>query len=106
MPAQANILAARVLSSTGGETELASTRAAWRDLPAHLKERMRNAVLRHALSKRAGRLAQAAAMTVISISRLSMANALCTVVRAGTAPPSSHFSQIPFIASKSAMALR
>lgn len=50
VPALANILAARVLSSTGGETELVSTRAAWRDLPAHLKERMRNAVLGHALS--------------------------------------------------------
>ncbi len=50
VPALANILAARVLSSSGGETELVSTRAAWRNLPAHLKERMRNAVLTHALA--------------------------------------------------------
>ena len=50
VPALANILAARVLSSTGGETEFVSTRAAWRDLPAHLQERMRNAVLKHALA--------------------------------------------------------
>jgi alpha-ketoglutarate-dependent 2,4-dichlorophenoxyacetate dioxygenase len=47
VPALANILAARVLSSTGGETEFASTRAAWRSLPERLKERMRDAVLVH-----------------------------------------------------------
>ena len=46
-PALANILAARVLSSTGGETEFASTRAAWHDLPDALKARARHAVLRH-----------------------------------------------------------
>lgn len=50
VPALANILAARVLSSTGGETEFASTRAAWRDLPPRLKARMRDAVLSHQLS--------------------------------------------------------
>ncbi|MBV8653156.1 MAG: TauD/TfdA family dioxygenase, partial [Alphaproteobacteria bacterium] len=47
VPALANILAARVLSSTGGETEFASTRAAWRDLPPRLKDKMRHAVLGH-----------------------------------------------------------
>jgi len=47
VPALANILAARVPSSRGGETELVSTRAAWRDLPESLKARARNAVLRH-----------------------------------------------------------
>jgi alpha-ketoglutarate-dependent 2,4-dichlorophenoxyacetate dioxygenase len=47
VPALANILAARVLSSTGGETEFASTRAAWRDLPLRLKDKMRDAVLGH-----------------------------------------------------------
>ena len=50
VPALANILAARVLSSAGGETEFASTRAAWRDLPPPLKERMRHAVLSHQLA--------------------------------------------------------
>jgi alpha-ketoglutarate-dependent 2,4-dichlorophenoxyacetate dioxygenase len=50
VPALANILAARVLSSSGGETEFVSTRAAWRDLPVHLKARLRNAVFTHALS--------------------------------------------------------
>jgi alpha-ketoglutarate-dependent 2,4-dichlorophenoxyacetate dioxygenase len=43
----ANLLAARVLSSRGGETEFASTRAAWRALPEPLKATARTAVLRH-----------------------------------------------------------
>jgi alpha-ketoglutarate-dependent 2,4-dichlorophenoxyacetate dioxygenase len=47
VPALANILAARVLSSRGGETEFVSTRAAWQDLPESLKARARKAVLRH-----------------------------------------------------------
>ena len=47
VPALANILAARVLSSQGGETEFASTRAAWQDLPDDLKTRASHAVLRH-----------------------------------------------------------
>ncbi|HXP78253.1 MAG TPA: TauD/TfdA family dioxygenase [Stellaceae bacterium] len=47
VPALANILAARVLSSTGGETEFASTRAAWRRMPESLKARLREAVLVH-----------------------------------------------------------
>jgi alpha-ketoglutarate-dependent 2,4-dichlorophenoxyacetate dioxygenase len=47
VPALANILAARVLSSSGGETEFASTRAAWRALPGPLKEKIRDAVLVH-----------------------------------------------------------
>ena len=47
VPALANILAARVLSSEGGETEFASTRTAWQDLPESLKARVRKAVLHH-----------------------------------------------------------
>jgi alpha-ketoglutarate-dependent 2,4-dichlorophenoxyacetate dioxygenase len=47
VPALANILAARVVSSSGGETEFASTRAAWADMPEALKARTRNAVVRH-----------------------------------------------------------
>ncbi|MSP83024.1 MAG: TauD/TfdA family dioxygenase [Alphaproteobacteria bacterium] len=46
-PALINVLAARVLPSSGGETEYASTRAAWADMPAGLKDRARGAVLRH-----------------------------------------------------------
>src|SRR5579871_5989134 len=36
-PALANILAARVVSSRGGETEFASTCTAWQDMPESLK---------------------------------------------------------------------
>ena len=50
VPALANILAARVLSSVGGETELVSTRAAWHDMPAALKDRIRDGVIRHRLA--------------------------------------------------------
>jgi len=46
-PALANILAAREISSRGGETEFVSTRAAWQDLPETLKIRLSTAVLRH-----------------------------------------------------------
>jgi alpha-ketoglutarate-dependent 2,4-dichlorophenoxyacetate dioxygenase len=46
-PALANILAARVVSSRGGETEFASTRAAWQDMPESLKAKTRNAVFHH-----------------------------------------------------------
>jgi alpha-ketoglutarate-dependent 2,4-dichlorophenoxyacetate dioxygenase len=50
VPALANILAARVLSSRGGETELASTRVGWRELPEGLRAKARTAVFRHRLS--------------------------------------------------------
>jgi alpha-ketoglutarate-dependent 2,4-dichlorophenoxyacetate dioxygenase len=50
VPALANILAARVLSDTGGETEFVSTRAAWRDLPAALRDRIGGRVIRHRLA--------------------------------------------------------
>ena len=46
-PALANILAARKLPTSGGETEFVSTRAAWRDLPDVTRTRVRNVVLRH-----------------------------------------------------------
>ncbi len=51
VPALANLLAARVLSSRGGETELVSTRAAWRDLPDGLRERISGRVVRHRLAQ-------------------------------------------------------
>lgn len=47
VPALANILAARIVTSSGGETEFVSTRAAWKDLPEALKVRARDAVVRH-----------------------------------------------------------
>ena len=50
VPAFAAVLTVQVAPSTGGETEFASTRAAFADLPADLKHRARNAVLRHRYS--------------------------------------------------------
>lgn len=47
VPALANILTAEVVSSSGGETELVSTREAWRDMPQALKSKARNAVIHH-----------------------------------------------------------
>ena len=50
IPALANVIAARVVPSTGGETELVSTRAAWHDMPETMKSRVRDAVILHRLS--------------------------------------------------------
>ena len=41
-PALTNILIGRVVTETGGQTELASTRAAWADMPEDLKSRVRD----------------------------------------------------------------
>lgn len=49
-PALANVLAARVLSSSGGETEFASTRTAWHDLPDDLRRRVSGRVVHHRLA--------------------------------------------------------
>lgn len=46
-PALANVLAARVLPASGGETEFVSTRAAFADMPEARKAEVRAAVLRH-----------------------------------------------------------
>ena len=37
IPALVNLLTARVVPSSGGETQIASTRAAWKDMPADMK---------------------------------------------------------------------
>ena len=50
VPALANMLAARVLSTEGGETEFASTRTAWADLPEARKAALQDAVFWHQLS--------------------------------------------------------
>ncbi|MEM6727334.1 MAG: TauD/TfdA family dioxygenase [Pseudomonadota bacterium] len=47
VPALCNILTARVVPSRGGETELASTRAAWAAMPEALKSRVRGRVFHH-----------------------------------------------------------
>lgn len=46
-PALANILQARVVSSTGGETELVSTRAGWKRMDPALKAQIGDKVLLH-----------------------------------------------------------
>ena len=43
IPALINILTATVIPSSGGQTEIASTRAAWSDMPASLKEKLQDA---------------------------------------------------------------
>lgn len=50
VPALINMITARVVPPTGGETELASTRAAWADMPDRLKAPLRDAVIWHRLS--------------------------------------------------------
>lgn len=47
VPALTNILIARVVSTEGGATELASTRAAWAEMPESLKARIRGRGIRH-----------------------------------------------------------
>ena len=47
VPALSNILVARVITAEGGETEVASTRAAWTDMPEDMRSRLRDARLRH-----------------------------------------------------------
>jgi alpha-ketoglutarate-dependent 2,4-dichlorophenoxyacetate dioxygenase len=47
IPSLCNILTAKVVTSSGGETELASTRAAWAVMPEKLRARIRGKVLGH-----------------------------------------------------------
>lgn len=56
VPALANLLIGRVVTSSGGETELASTRAAWRDIPEALKARVRDRVVWHRYSHSRARI--------------------------------------------------
>ncbi len=61
VPALTNILIARVVASRGGNTELASTRAAFRDLPPTLQARLRQTVMRHHYSTSRARISPALA---------------------------------------------
>lgn len=47
VPALTNILIGRVVTTTGGQTELASTRAAWTEMPEALRARIRGKGIRH-----------------------------------------------------------
>jgi len=50
IPALVNILTAKIVTETGGETEIASTRAAWRDMPERLKSQIRGRGIHHRFS--------------------------------------------------------
>jgi len=49
-PALVNILTAKVVPSCGGQTELASTRVGWKELPQDMKAKLKDAILWHRLS--------------------------------------------------------
>lgn len=55
-PALVNILIGRVVTETGGATELACTRAGWADMPPALKDRIRDRAVWHRLSHSRARI--------------------------------------------------
>ena len=61
VPALINILTAKVVPSSGGQTELASTRAGWATMPANLKDALKDAVIWHRLSHSRARISRALA---------------------------------------------
>lgn len=61
VPALCNILTAKVVTSEGGQTELASTRAAWAAMPETLKARIRDKMLGHNYRRSRERLSEALA---------------------------------------------
>ncbi|MDH3668160.1 MAG: TauD/TfdA family dioxygenase [Paracoccaceae bacterium] len=56
VPALANVLQARTVTSTGGETEFASTRAGWQRLTSAQQDRARGAFLWHRFSHSRARI--------------------------------------------------
>lgn len=56
MPALTNIITPRVITSTGGATELASTRAAWAAMPEPLKAKIRGRGIWHKYSHSRARI--------------------------------------------------
>lgn len=58
IPALVNILTAKVVPESGGQTELASTRAGWASMPAHLKEQLQDAIIWHRLSHSRDRISR------------------------------------------------
>lgn len=56
VPALTNILIGRVVTDTGGATELASTRAAWADMPDDLKDRIKGRGIWHHYSHSRARI--------------------------------------------------
>ncbi|WP_425404011.1 TauD/TfdA dioxygenase family protein [Hwanghaeella sp.] len=58
VPALANLLQARVVSSSGGETEFVSTRAGFKRLPEETRERLRHTGFRHDYKTSRGEIAK------------------------------------------------
>jgi alpha-ketoglutarate-dependent 2,4-dichlorophenoxyacetate dioxygenase len=56
VPALSNILTAKVVPTSGGQTELASTRAAWAEMPEDMKLPLQNAIIWHRLSHSRGKI--------------------------------------------------
>ena len=56
-PALASVLSARVIPSSGGETEFASTRLAWESLPESLRARLAHAYAWHDYAHSRGKIA-------------------------------------------------
>ena len=56
VPALANLLTARVVPSSGGATEFASTRRGWADMPVRLRQHFEHASLWHRLSHSRARI--------------------------------------------------
>jgi alpha-ketoglutarate-dependent 2,4-dichlorophenoxyacetate dioxygenase len=56
VPALSNILTARVVTTTGGETEFVSTRAAWAEMPEALRARIRGRAIWHRYSHSRARI--------------------------------------------------
>ncbi|MEM9332553.1 MAG: TauD/TfdA family dioxygenase [Pseudomonadota bacterium] len=55
-PALVNILTAKVVPSSGGQTELASTRVGWEEMPDEMRGKLKDAVLWHRLSHSRSRI--------------------------------------------------
>ena len=67
IPALVNILTARVVPSRGGQTELASTRAAYKDMPDAMKAALKDAIVWHRLSHSRSKLsAELGAMEIMT----------------------------------------
>ena len=56
VPALSNILTAKIVPSSGGQTELASTRAAWAAMPEEMKAPLQDAIIWHRLSHSRGKI--------------------------------------------------
>lgn len=67
VPALVNILVGRIVTTTGGATELASTRAAWAEMPAGLKARIEGRGIWHRYSHSRRKISE-------ELSRLPMFN--------------------------------